>query len=79
MRDIDPLTVALRDLPVQDVSPVRSRAILAEAQSILASHGMSEPSWIDVLWSRFVAPTLVTATVASYLVWAMTAAGALYR
>jgi hypothetical protein len=32
-----------------------------------------------LLWSRLLAPTLVSATVASYLVWAVSAAGALYH
>jgi hypothetical protein len=79
MPDTDPLTHALRDLPVHDVTPARSRAILAQAQTVLARHTASKPSWIETVWERFVAPTLVTATVASYLVWAVTAAGALYR
>jgi hypothetical protein len=79
MPDTDPLTRALRELPAYDVTPPRSRAILAEAQALLATHTASRPSWIETAWERFVAPTLVTATVASYLVWAMTAAGALYH
>jgi len=79
MPDTDPLTQALRDLPAYDVAPPRARAVLAEAQAVLARHTASEPSWFETAWERVLAPTLVTATVASYLVWAMTAAGALYR
>jgi hypothetical protein len=79
MRDIDTLTRALRELPVHDVDAGKSRSILAVAQATLARHDEKQPSLFDILWARFVAPTLVTATVASYLVWAMTAAGALYR
>jgi hypothetical protein len=79
MRDIDPLTRALRGLTVHDVNPHRSRAILADARGAMVQRAERGPSWLDAIWTRFMAPTLVTATVASYLVWALTAAGALYR
>ena len=78
MRDLDPLTAALRGLPVRDAPPRQARAILARAQDVLAAH-QARPSLLELIWGRIVAPTLVTATVASYLVWAVTAAGALYR
>jgi hypothetical protein len=79
MRDLDPLTQALRELPVLDVDPARSRDILARAQATLLRRAEPRPSAFDALWARFVAPTLVTATVASYLVWAVSASSALYR
>jgi hypothetical protein len=82
MYDTDPLRQALRELPVLDVSPAKSRAILAAAQASLgrgSAAGAGAPNRFEALWSRLVAPALVGVTVASYLIWAVTAAGALYR
>jgi len=78
MLDTDPVTEALRELPVLDLAPGKARAILARAEALLAKPEARTP-WLDVVWARFVGPTLVTAMVASYLVWAVTAASALYR
>jgi hypothetical protein len=79
MPDTDPILRALRELPKFDVEAARASAILARAQAALSARSTPAPSWIADMWSRVVAPTLVTATVASYLLWAVSAAGALYR
>jgi hypothetical protein len=78
MSDTDDLMRALRELPTLDVSPDRARSILARAEAALPKETKTV-TLAELLWERFLAPTLVGATVASYLVWAVTAAGALYR
>jgi len=71
---------ALRALPLREIDPRVDARVLRAARAVLAE----EPRrgvvhLVQLLWARAVAPALVTATVASYLVWAAQSAGALYR
>jgi hypothetical protein len=83
MHDTDPLFEALRKLPARELGEHEAGIVLRRAQRELAEpEGRPAPAWLarlDIVWSRFIAPLVVTATVASYLVWAVSAAQALYR
>jgi hypothetical protein len=76
----DPLLERLRVLPTPPLDEAVSKRVLSRAQARLAE---SRPSafraTLELLWSRAIAPALVTATVAGYLGWAVSAASAVYR
>jgi hypothetical protein len=78
--DPDELDARLRALPMRQVDPRVDDRVLRNARAVLAQEPDRGPFHVfRVLWNRAIAPALVTATVASYLVWAVQSAGALYR
>jgi hypothetical protein len=79
-RQEDPLDLLLRSLPEVTLDPRTRVQTLRRARAVLelpSSGGFA--SGIRGFWERAVAPVLVMGTVASYLVWAVQAAGSLYR
>ncbi len=71
---------ALRALPAVQVHPDVEARTLRAAHAVLAAPPASGlVGWLRVLWGRGLAPALVVGTVASYLLWAVQAAGGLYR
>jgi hypothetical protein len=81
----DSLDAQLRALPMREVDPQVDARVLRSARAVLAQSRVQTPAYatplrlLQTLWARALAPALVTATVASYLVWAVQSAGALYR
>jgi|HubBroStandDraft_2_1064218.scaffolds.fasta_scaffold856616_2 hypothetical protein len=74
------LDAQLRALPRREIDPRVDARVLRSARAILVEGPRRGPlHFLEVIWGRVVAPVLVTATVASYLLWAVQAAGALYR
>jgi hypothetical protein len=76
----DPLLDQLRELPIRELDGATSQRVLRRARVVLmedrprgATHALR------VFWARALAPALVTGTVATYLVWAVGTAAALYR
>ncbi len=80
LRD-DPLLSSLRALPTPPLAEAVSDRVLARARSLLpeAKQEGGVLQALGALWARVLAPALVTATVATYLFWAVHAASALYR
>lgn len=62
------------DLPVRDIEPDRRERIRARAHDIVQGR---EPRWRRV-YDQYVEPAWVLGTAVVYLVWAFSAAGALY-
>jgi hypothetical protein len=77
----DPLLDALRALPTRTIEPRVDQRALRRARVVLLDTGARQGGfeWLKVLWSRALAPLLVTGVVASYLVCAVQATDALYR
>jgi hypothetical protein len=77
------LDAQLRALPPREIDPRVDARVLRSARAVLASPEATGQTGVlrllQLVWSRALAPALVTATVASYLVWAVQSAGALYR
>jgi hypothetical protein len=74
------LDVQLRALPRREIDPRVDARVLRSARAVLVEGPRRGPLHVlQVIWARAIAPALVTATVASYLLWAVQAAGALYR
>ena len=76
----DSLDAQLRALPARPLDPAVDARALRKARAVL----LREPRrgvlhTLQTFWERAVAPVLVTGTVASYLVWAVTSAESLYR
>jgi hypothetical protein len=79
-RQEDPLDALLRSLPEVTLDRRVEVQTLRRARAVLelpTDRGFV--SGMRGLWERAVAPVLVMGTVASYLVWAVDAAGSLYR
>ena len=81
--DDDSLDRKLGGLPPRDLDDLsagrvrrRAHAVLAEERR-LARHALLAP--VVRAWSGYVTPTLLGATAAAYLVWAVHAAAALYQ
>ena len=76
----DPLLDQLRQLPTRELDGAVSQRVLRRARVVLMEdRPRGAMHALQVLWARVVAPALVTGTVATYLVWAVGAAAALYR
>jgi hypothetical protein len=78
----DDLDAQLRALPAREIDPRADARVLRSARAVLAQASSPRTDafhFLRMIWARAVAPALVTATVASYLVWAVQSAGALYR
>jgi hypothetical protein len=76
----DPLLDQLRHLPVRELDGATSQRVLRRARVVFVEDrpgGVTHA--LSVLWARALAPALVTGTVATYLIWAVGAAAALYR
>jgi len=77
--DLDP---ALKALPARPLDPRVDAAALRAARGVfLARQGEPAGLWAMCIlfWERALAPLLVTATVGSYLVWAVQSATSLYQ
>jgi hypothetical protein len=78
----DPLLERLRALPVRPLDAAAHERTLRRARAVLAAE-RPEGAWLRNVWARLLAPvlvpTLVTVTVAGYLILAVSAAGSLYR
>jgi hypothetical protein len=75
------LDALLRGLTPREIDPGVDARVLRRARAVLVD-GQESGGVMQVLqrlWERAVAPVLVTGTVASYLVWAVLSASALYR
>jgi len=77
----DPLFERLRALPEVPLDGQMRARVLRQARAVLVERQHRAP-WrasLESFWSHAVAPSLVTLTVAAYLVWAIGAASGLYR
>ncbi len=75
----DDLDALLGALPVRSLDPRVSAQSLRAARAVLATPESGLYAMARAFWERALAPALVVGTVASYLVWAMHSAGALYQ
>jgi hypothetical protein len=74
------LEAELRALPLHRLDPELDARVLRAARAVLlAPPALGSWQRLQAFWERAVAPVLVAGTVAGYLVWAVQAAGALYR
>ena len=74
------LDALLRALPVREIDPRIDARVLRTARAVLTPRRQTGAMHVlQRFWERAVAPVLVTGTVASYLVWAVQSASALYR
>lgn len=74
------LDALLRALPQRELDPRADARVLRTARAVLTEEpaaGMLQA--LERLWERALAPALLSGTVATYLVWAVHTAGALYR
>jgi hypothetical protein len=74
------LDALLKALPERTLDPQAEARTLRKARAVLADEprvGLFHT--LQQIWERAVAPVLVTSTVATYLVWAVHSASALYR
>jgi hypothetical protein len=79
--DPENLDHALKALPTRPLDPHVDAAALRAARGVfLAREGEPVGLWATcvLVWERALAPLLVTATVGSYLVWAVQSAQSLY-
>jgi hypothetical protein len=78
--DSSDLDAQLRALPLRTLDPELDARVLRSARAVLLEPPRGGVGrWLTLMWERALAPALVAGTVASYLVWAVQSAGALYR